>query len=187
VTEVFMLSRRSLAALAVLALAPLACDSKSPSTPEPNPSSTPSPSGPAATPTPSATATPTPTPTPAGNQNPAVDVRTSVTSFLRYGRLVKGRAATYIPGDVLYLTCTPLDHLGKPTKNHGNLHDWIIFSDDLTAGVDWVHTDTRTFNPDVHVSEQSHNGTIKAKCRVDTTSGVPLVSGNTLMVIQAPE
>jgi hypothetical protein len=178
---------RRVLALAVLGVLPLACNGNNPSGPEPNPSASPTPNTPAATPTPSATATPTPTPTPAGNQNPAVDVRTSVTSFLRYGRLVKGRAATYIPGDVIYLTCTPLDHLGKPTKNHGGIHDWLIFSDDLEAGVDWYHTDVRTFNPDVHVSEQSHDGTIKAKCRVDTPSGEPLVSGNTLMVIQHQE
>lgn len=180
-----MLSRRVLA-LALLGVVPVACDSQNPSTPEPNPSTTPSPSSPAPTPTPSATATPTRTPTPAGNQNPAVNVRTSVTSFLRYGRLVKGRAATFIPGDVLYLTCTPLDSHDKPTKNHGNIRDWLIFSDDLAAGVDWYHTDVRTFNPDIHISEQSHNGTIKAKCRVDTPSGEPLVSGNTLMTVVAP-
>src|SRR5262249_38391437 len=158
-------------AAAMLSVLPLACNTDNPSGPESNPAQSPTPNAPAATPTPSATATPTRTPTPEGNQNPAVDVRTAVTSYLHYGRLVRGRAATYIPGDVLYLTCTPLDHLGKPTKNHGTIHDWTIASDDLTVGVDWYHTDVNSFNPDVHVSEQSHDGTIKAKCRVNTPSG----------------
>jgi hypothetical protein len=115
-----------------------------------------------------------------------VDIRVSVTSFLRHGRLVKGRAATFIPGDVIYLTCTPLDKNDKPTKNHGRIRDWEIFSSDLVNGVDWVHTDVNTFNPDVHVSERSRNGEIRAKCEVDTTSG-PIRSGSVSMVIQAPE
>jgi hypothetical protein len=115
-----------------------------------------------------------------------VNVRTSVTSFLRYGRLVKGRAATFIPGDVIYLTCTPLDKHDKPTKNHGRIRDWQIFSSNLESGADWFHTDVNTFNPDVHVSEKSHDGEIRAKCEVDTVSG-SLTSGSTSMVIQRPQ
>jgi len=175
------MSLRRVLGLALLTALPLSCTSSNPSGPEPSPSPSVTPS-PDPTPSPTPTPTPSPSPTPSGNQNPAVDVRASVTSFLRYGRLIRGRAATFIPGDVLYLTCTPLDRLGKPTKNHGRIQDWLIFSDTLVDGVDFVATDKNTFNPDVHVSERSHNGEIRAKCRVDfmTSASVP-------MVIEAPQ
>jgi hypothetical protein len=179
-----MFFRRSLAVALIGLAAMLACEGTNPAGPGSSTTTTTLATQP---PAPTATPSPTATPTPAGNQNPAVDVRTSVTSFLRYGRLVKGRAATFIPGDVIYLTCTPLDKTGKPTKNHGTIRDWRITSDELSVGVDWVHTDLRTFNPDVHVSEQSHDGTIKARCEVNSDSGIPLVSGNTLMPIQRPQ
>jgi hypothetical protein len=175
--------RRALA-LVVVGVLPMACDSPNPATPEPTTTTT---TTLAPAPQPTATPTATPTPTPSGNQNPAVDVRTSVTSYLRYGRLQKGRAATFIPGDVIYLTCTPLDKNQKPTKNHGRIRDWQIFSlTGLVNGADWFHTDVNTFNPDVHVSENSRDGEIRAKCEVDTVSG-PLVSGSTSMVIQRPQ
>jgi hypothetical protein len=177
--------RRTLAFVVLAAALPFACETSAPSGPESSPNPTPSTSPtPAASPTP--TATPSPTPTPAGNYNEAVDVRASVTSFLRYGKLQRGRAATFIPGDVIYLTCTPLDKKGDPTKNHGRIRDWEIFSNDLVNGVDWYHTDVNTFNPDVHVSEQSHDGEIRAKCEVNVDSG-SLKSGAVSMVIQKPE
>ena len=180
-----MLFRRALAVLVLCA--PLACHSDNPSTPEPVPPTTPPAPSPTPDPSPTPSPSPSPSPSPGVNMNPAVAVRTSVTSFLRYGQLKRGRAATFIPGDVIYLTCTPLDKHDKPTKNHGRIRDWEIFSNDgLVSGVDWFHTDVNSFNPDVHVSERSHDGEIKAKCEVDTDAG-PLRSGNVSMVIRAPQ
>src|SRR5262245_4929686 len=177
--------RRSAFILVAAGLLPFACDSSNPSTPD-NPSTTTTTLA-TTPPAPTATPTATPTPTPSGNQNPAVDVRASVTSFLRYGRLQKGRAAVFIPGDVLYLTCTPLDNKGDPTKNHGRIRDWEIFSNTgLVNGQDWFHTDVNTFNPDIHISENSHDGEIRARCEVDSVSG-PLKSASVSMVVQRPQ
>src|SRR5262249_13195189 len=104
-------------ALSLLAIVPVACSNSSPSGPEPNPSPSPS-SSPSAPPTPTPTSTPAPTPTPAHNMNPATEVAAMVTSFLRNGNLQSGQRASYLPGDVLYLTCTPKDKNGDKTWNH---------------------------------------------------------------------
>jgi hypothetical protein len=180
-----MSCRRALLLLAVGILP--ACDSNNPSTPDGGNGVTTTTTLATVPPAPTATPTATPTPTPSGNQNPAVDVRASVTSFLRYGRLQRGRAATFIPGDVIYLTCTPLDNKGDPTKNHGRIRDWEIFSNNgLVNGVDWFHTDVNTFNPDVHISENSHDGEIRARCEVDSVNG-PLKSASVPMVVVRPQ
>jgi hypothetical protein len=115
-------------------------------TPHPSPSTAPPPSQP--------------------NMHPASEVFVSVTSFLRNGQLVKGRASHYQPGDVIYLTCTPKDSDHQPTKNHGPIQGWNIRSGNL-GGSDFYYTDTETFNPDVHVSPNSGSGSVEADCRVD--------------------
>jgi hypothetical protein len=117
---------------------------------------------------------PQPTPTPKPPSNPpsqpnmhaASEVYVSVTSFLRDGRLVKGRAQHYQPGDVIYLTCTPKDSDHQPTRNHGPIQGWNIRSGNLGGG-DYYYTDTHTFNPDIHVSPNSASGSVEADCRVD--------------------
>jgi hypothetical protein len=124
--------------------------------PSPQPQQSPSPH-------PSPSATPNPS---QGNQNPPESVFVSVTSFLRNGQLVKGRASSYKPGDVIYLTCTPKDGSGTPTKNHGPIQDWRIRSGNL-GGSDYNCTDQDTFNPDCHISQSSGSGSIEADCRVD--------------------
>ena len=127
-------------------------------TPAPPPQQSPSPP-----PNPSPSTTPPPPSQP--NNNPATAVFVSVTSYLRDGTLYKkGAQPAYKPGDVLYLTCTPKDSSGKPTKNHGPLQDWRISSGN---GADFFFTDTNTFNPDIHVNPNSGAGSIEASCRVD--------------------
>jgi hypothetical protein len=119
-----------------------------------------------ATPTPEPTPapTPTPTPTPSGNFNPVTHVTAGVHSYLRNGRLVGTGAASYKPGDVIYLNCTPRDEFGKPVNRHGPMQGWAVWSDD---GVTFRATDTATFNPDVHVSRETADGRIQAWCKVD--------------------
>jgi hypothetical protein len=169
------MSFRSALGLSLLTLVPLSCSNSNPSGPGPAPTPASSPT-PSAAPTP--TATPAPTPTPAHNMNPATQVAAMVTSFLRSGQLQGGSRASYRPGDVLYLTCTPKDQYGEKTWNHGNIQDWYILSSDLQDGKDFYYTDTRTFNPDVHVSDGSPAGQIVARCKVDT-----LLSGRAIMNI----
>jgi hypothetical protein len=110
--------------------------------------------------------------------NQVEQVAAMVTSFLRNGHLEKGARSSYKPGDVLYLTCTPKDGSGKPTKNHGPLQSWNISSGNL-GGADFYYTDTDTFNPDVHVSPNAGSGSIEAKCRVNdigsNTLSMPIV------------
>jgi hypothetical protein len=118
---------------------------------------------PAPTPNPAPSNTPPPS---QPNNRPAAEVYVSVTSFLRNGQLVKGRAQTYRPGDVIYLTCTPKDEDHQPTKNHGPIQSWNIRSGNL-GGSDFYFTDTDTFNPDIHVSPNSNSGSVEADCRVD--------------------
>jgi len=131
-------------------------------TPAPPPQQNPNPN-PSPTPTPSPSATPPPS---QPNNSQANAVFVSVTSYLRDGTLhKKGAAPFYLPGDVLYLTCTPKAD-GQPTHNHGPLQDWHITSGDLGGG-DFYFTDTDTFNPDIHVSPNSASGSIQANCRVD--------------------
>jgi hypothetical protein len=104
-------------------------------------------------------------------------VSTILFGFLHNGQLQNGERQFYSPGDVLYLTCTPKDKNGKPTKNHGRLQDWIIDSPNLQNGTDFFATDTIGFNPDIHVSDGSPNGQITAKCRVDfMTSGLKVMN-----------
>jgi hypothetical protein len=170
-----MFLRRALA-FSLLALFPLSCSNSTPLGPEPTASPSPSPS-PTPPPSPTPTATPSPTPTP--NMNPATTVAAMVTSFLRNGQLQGGSRASYRPGDVLYLTCTPKDTYGQKTWNHGGIQDWYILSDDLQEGRDYVYTDTRTFNPDVHVSDASRAGSITARCKVDF-----LLSSRAIMTIE---
>lgn len=130
-------------------------------TPAPPPQQSPSPQP---NPSPSPSTTPPPS---QPNNNPAAAVFVSVTSYLRDGTLYKkGAQPAYKPGDVLYLTCTPKDSSGKPTKNHGPIQDWRISSGNLGGG-DFFFTDTNTFNPDIHVSPNSGAGSIEASCRVD--------------------
>jgi len=130
------------------------------------PGQTPAPPPPQQNPSPQPSPSPTP-PASQPNNNQATDVFVSVTSYLRDGVLhKKGAAPSYMPGDVLYLTCTPKDSNGKPTKNHGPIQDWRITSGNLGGG-DFYFTDTDGFNPDVHVSPNSGSGSIEADCRVD--------------------
>jgi hypothetical protein len=125
------------------------------------------PPAPGQSPTPSPTPSPSPSNPPSQpNNRPASEVFVSVTSYLRNGQLVKGRASHYQPGDVIYLTCTPKDSDHKPTKNHGPIQGWNIRSGNLGGG-DFYFTDTNTFNPDVHVSPNSGSGSVEADCRVD--------------------
>jgi hypothetical protein len=128
-------------------------------TPAPAPQQSPNPA-------PSPNPPPSTTPPAQPNNHPATEVFVSVTSFLRNGQLVKGRAQTYQPGDVIYLTCTPKDEDHQPTKNHGPIQSWNIRSGNL-SGSDFYFTDTDTFNPDIHVSPNSASGSIDADCRVD--------------------
>jgi hypothetical protein len=117
-------------------------------------------------------------PPPQQNQNKDTQVSAMVTSFLRDGSLQLGARGSYKPGDVLYLTCTPKDSDGKPTKNHGGIQGWTIGSNNLGGG-DFFYTDTDSFNPDVHVSPSAGSGSIEATCRVDD------IGSNTLsMAIQ---
>ena len=171
-----MFLRRALA-FSLLALFPLACSNSNPSGPEStSPSPSPSPTPP---PAPTPTATPAATPTPVHNMNPATEVAAMVTSFLRHGQLQGGARASYQPGDVLYLTCTPKDMNGDKTWNHGNIQAWYILSDTLQEGKDYYYTDTNSFNPDVHTSDGSPAGQIVARCKVDT-----LLSGRAIMNIE---
>ena len=158
------MSRRALAAAFVVATLPQwSCGGRSPAAPEtPSPSPTPTPA-PAATPTPTPTPTPEPTP-PAGNRNAVTQVTAGVHSYLRNGKLVKGSAAAYKPGDVIYLNCTPRDEDRKPVDRHGPLQAWSVWSDD---GVVYRVTDLGTFNPDVHVSKETPSGKVQAWCKVD--------------------
>jgi hypothetical protein len=158
--------RRALAVALMVATWPLvSCGGRSPAAPDPTPTPTPAPA-PTPTPAPAPTPTPTatPTPPPSGNRNPVNHVTAGVHSYLRNGRLVSGSASAYKPGDVIYLNCTPRDEEGKPVRGHGPLQAWAVWSDD---GVTYRVTDTRTFNPDVHVSKETADGRIQAYCRVD--------------------
>src|SRR5262245_10475555 len=74
--------------------------------PSPTPPTT---TPPANTPPPSNNNPPPSTQPSQPNNKPPTEVFVSVTSFLRNGNLVKGRAQSYQPGDVIYLTCTPKD------------------------------------------------------------------------------
>jgi hypothetical protein len=135
------------------------------------PGAQPTPQPPPQTTAPAPQPPPNPNPQPSNspsqpNMHPASEVYVSVTSFLRNGNLVKGRAQHYQPGDVIYLTCTPKDSDHQPTKNHGPIQGWNIRSGNLGGG-DYYFTDTETFNPDIHVSPNSGNGSVEADCRVD--------------------
>ena len=164
------MSRGTLAVAFVVVTLPLvSCGGRSPAAPDSIPTPTPAPAptpDPTPTPAPAPTPTPTPSPTPgpSGNFNPVTQVTAGVHSYLRNGRLVGTGAASYKPGDVIYLNCTPRDAEGQPVRGHGPLQSWAVWTDD---GVDFRVTDTRTFNPDVHVSKETSDGRILAYCRVD--------------------
>lgn len=162
------MNRRAVAAAFVAVTLPLwSCGGRSPAAPDATPTPTPAPAPtptPEPTPAPASTPTPSPTPAPSGNFNPVTQVTAGVHSYLRNGRLVGTAAGSYKPGDVIYLNCTPRDEEGKPVNRHGPLQAWAVWSDD---GVDFRVTDTRTFNPDIHVSKETSDGRILAYCRVD--------------------
>lgn len=130
--------------------------------PTPTPGSTPRPSP---TPNPNPKPTPTPTPDPGGS---SVDyVTAGVHSYRRNGQLYRTAASFYLPGDSIYLNCTPRTADGKPTTNHGPIQGWTIYSTNLQVGRDFRYTDTNSFNPDLHIDQGSPSGAVRARCRVD--------------------
>jgi hypothetical protein len=136
------------------------------SLPAPLPPLPPLPPVPVPAPVPQRTATPPPSG--GGNAGAAPNqVGVGVTSYLRNGRLVSGGAASYKPGDVLYLTCTPKGPDNRPTDNHGPIEGWNVWSNNLGQDSEWRVTSTETFNPDVHVSSESGTGEIQAYCQVN--------------------
>lgn len=159
--------RRLAVALALAALPALSCSKNTPAAPTPTPTPTPEPS---ASPTPAPITSPSPSPSspPEGTTEPAVYATAGVHSYLRKGTLYRSAAKVYKPGDVIYLNCTPRDANGNKTTNHGNIKYWLIYSNDLTVGLDFYYTDTNSFNPDLHINNpiSKASGTVKAQCVV---------------------
>jgi hypothetical protein len=117
-------------------------------------------------PRPTATPKPDPDPTPVPDSNVAY-VTAGVHSYLRGGKLYRTAAAFYLPGDAIYLNCTPRNAAGQPTDNHGPIQGWKIYSTNLKAGSDFYYTDTNSFNPDLHIELTCPPGSVKANCTVD--------------------
>lgn len=134
-------------------------------TPTPKPSATPGP-GPAPTPRPSPS--PTATPPPRGTQTAIVTA--GVHSYRRNNTLFRTAAPYYLPGDAIFLNCTPRNAAGQPISNHGPVQDWRIYSPTLQKGTHFHYTDTDTFNPDLHIHTGCPPGTIRISCRVDGIS-----------------
>lgn len=140
-----------------------------PSTPAPIVFPTPFPGPtPTAQPNPRPTAKPNPKPSnpPAGG-NPVAYVTAGVHSYLRAGKLYRTGASFYLPGDAIYLNCTPRDAAGKPTANHGPIQGWKIYSTNLQVGLHFHYTDTNSFNPDLHIHLGCPAGQVRARCQVD--------------------
>jgi hypothetical protein len=128
-------------------------------TPPPAPAATPKPN-------PRPTATPKPDPTPVPDSNVAY-VTSGVHSYLRNGVLYRTGASFYLPGDAIYLNCTPRNAAGQPTPNHGPIQGWKIYSTNLQQGNHFHYTDTNSFNPDLHIHLGCPPGAVKASCTVD--------------------
>jgi hypothetical protein len=128
--------------------------------------------GPTAAPQPNPRPTTRPAPKPS-NPPPAPGgggvayVTSGVHSYLRNGKLVRTGASSYKPGDAIYLNCTPRDASGKPTKNHGPIQGWRIYSTNLQVGTHFHYTDTNSFNPDLHIHLGCPAGEVRARCQVD--------------------
>lgn len=138
-----------------------------PSTPAPIAFPTPLP-GPVPTAKPNPRPTPTAKPsTPPGGGNPVAYVTSGVHSYLRAGKLYRTGASFYLPGDTIYLNCTPRDASGKPTPNHGPIQGWKIYSTNLQVGTHFHYTDTNSFNPDLHIHLGCPAGEVKARCQVN--------------------
>lgn len=180
---------RRLAIIVLGATLPLlsCAEQNTPATPTPSPTPTPAPSAsPTPTPPPAASPSPSPSNTPEGTHDPAVYATAGVHSYRRNGNLVRSGASFYLPGDAIYLNCTPRDAKGNKTDNHGPIKSWGIFSVELAVGTatsgDFHFTDMRSFNPDLHIHNPiSRAGTIKAYCTVVGLSR----SGNHNMPIKA--
>lgn len=124
--------------------------------------------GPTATPLPNPRSTPTPKPdpTPTPDSNVAY-VTAGVHSYVRNGQLYRNAASFYMPGDTIYLNCTPRNAAGQPTANHGPIQGWNIYSTNLQVGAHFYYTDTNSFNPDLHIVPGCPPGQVKARCTVD--------------------
>jgi hypothetical protein len=90
-----------------------------------------------------------------------------VHSYLRNGVLYRTGASFYLPGDAIYLNCTPRNAQGQPVQNHGPIQGWKIYSTNLKAGTDFYYTDTNSFTPDLHIQLGCPPGSVKANCTVD--------------------
>ena len=134
--------------------------------PTPPPLQATPPPGPAPQPNPRPTATPKPDPTPPPDSNVAY-VTAGVHSYLRNGTLYRTAASFYLPGDAIYLNCTPRNAAGQPTDKHGPIQGWHIYSTNLKVGADFYYTDTNSFNPDLHIEASCPPGSVKASCTVD--------------------
>jgi hypothetical protein len=125
---------------------------------------------PTAQPNPKPTSKPNPNPNPnpnPGGGNPVAFVTAGVHSYLRNGKLVRTGASFYLPGDAIYLNCTPRDANGQPTHNHGPIQNWKIYSTNLQQGAHFHYTDTNSFNPDLHIHLGCPTGEVRARCTVD--------------------
>jgi hypothetical protein len=130
-------------------------------TPPPAPAATPTPK-----PNPKPTATPRPDPTSAPSGNVAY-VTSGVHSYRRNGQLYRTGASYYLPGDAIYLNCTPRNAQGQPVQNHGPIQGWRIYSTNLQQGNHFHYTNTNSFNPDLHIHLGCPPGSVKANCTVD--------------------
>lgn len=137
---------------------------------EPNPTPTPNPTpNPSPAPTPRPNPSPTATPPPSGGTQTAI-VTAGVHSYRRNNTLFRTAAPYYLPGDVIYLNCTPRNAAGQPIDDHGPIQGWRIYSTTLQQGTDFHYSDTDTFNPDLHIHSGCPPGTIRISCRVDGIS-----------------
>src|SRR5262245_13813640 len=128
-------------------------------TPLPGPAPTPAPN-----PKPTSKPGPKPSNPPGGGGNPVAFVTAGVHSYLRGGKLYRTAASFYLPGDAIYLNCTPRDANGQPTNNHGPIQGWRIYSTNLQVGVHFHYTDTNSFNPDLHIHLGCPAGEVRANC-----------------------